>query len=565
MNELGILEGLKELYGEKACEVKKQVDAVIEKYQSSLPHYEKRLSEKDVVLITYADTIRRKGRFPLETLDEFMGQNLDDLINTIHILPFFPFSSDDGFAVTDYYAVNPEFGTWNHIRHLSAKYHLMFDAVINHMSKNSDWFKDFLSGKPDFANFFIKVDENDERLKQVFRPRALLLTHKYPAKFGEIRSVWTTFSEDQVDLNYANGKVFAAMLELLLFYISKGARLIRLDAVGFLWKRLGTTCINLPETHLVIQLYRKIVESLTSGVLFITEANVPHKDNISYFGNGNNEAHLVYNFTLPPLLAFSLITSNVQKLGKWLSGLTLPSGEACYFNFTASHDGIGLQPVKGILTGEEIAKLEHQAKVNNGFVSYKDNPDGTCSPYELNCSYLNIVSDTEDSRQLKAQKFMLTQAFMLSLPGLPGIYIHSLLGTQNDLAAVEKSGIKRRINRSKLDFDKLVETLSDEGTLRNLVFTEYKRLLQVRHSYKWFDPFLRFETKTVDNQVIVIQKKQGEERFWAVFNFSDKARNFHLYQDKMVKDLMTGTVEHSDKILLEPYAYRWFESVWQVV
>ncbi len=509
MNELTIIDGLKKLYGEKAEEVNRQVDAVIEKYGSSLPHYEKRLTEKDAVLITYADTIHREGQFPLETLDEFLGQNLDGLINTIHILPFFPFSSDDGFAITDYYAVNPEFGSWDHIRQLSAEYHLMFDAVINHMSKEADWFKRFLAGEPDFADFFVEVDEKDERIKQIFRPRALPLVHKYPAKSGEIKSVWTTFSEDQVDLNYANGKVFAATLDLLLFYISKGARLIRLDAVGFLWKRLGTTCLNLPETHLVIQLYRKIIESLTSGVLLITETNIPHKDNISYFGNGNNEAHLVYNFTLPPLLAFSLITSNVQKLGRWLSQLDLPSGGSCYFNFTASHDGIGLQPVKDILTSEETGILEKQAKANHGFVSYKDNSDGTRSPYELNCSYLNIVSNVEDSRQLKSQKFMLTQVFMLSLPGLPGIYIHSLLGTQNDVAAVEKSGIKRRINRSKSDYDRLVETISAEGSLRNLIFTELKRVLQVRRSYKWFDPFLRFETKTVDNQIIVIQKEQG--------------------------------------------------------
>ncbi len=561
MNVLSISEGLKELYGEKAGEVKKQVGVVIEKYRYSLPHYEKRLTEKDVVLITYADTIRCEGQFPLETLDEFLDENIDGLINTIHLLPFFPFSSDDGFAVTDYYAVNPEFGTWDHIERLSTKYHLMFDAVINHMSKDSDWFKGFLTGRPDFADFFIEVDEKDERLKQVFRPRVLPLVHKYPAKSGEIKSVWTTFSEDQVDLNYASGKVFAATLELLLFYISKGARLIRLDAIGFLWKRLGTTCINLPETHLVIQLYRKIVESLTSGILFITETNVPHKDNISYFGNGSNEAHLVYNFTLPPLLAFSLITSNVLKLGKWLSGLALPSGEACYFNFTASHDGIGLQPGKDILTGEEIAKLEHQAKINNGFVSYKENPDGTCSPYELNCSYLNIVSLPEDSRQLKTQKFMLSQAFMLTLPGLPGIYIHSLLGTQNDLASVEESGIKRRINRSKLNYDKLVEDLSEKESLQNLVFTGYKKLLRIRCSYEWFDPFIRFEAKTEDDQVIVIQKKRGEKRFWAVFNFSDKAHNFCLCQNKKVKDLMTGDVEHSDKIFLEPYAYHWYESV----
>ena len=561
MNELAILEGLKELYGEKAENVKKQVDILSDKYRFSLPHYEKQLSEKDAVLITYADTIWREGQFPLETLDEFLNQNIGNLVNSIHVLPFSPSSSDDGFAVTDYYSVNPEFGTWEHIEQLSAKYYLMFDAVINHVSKNSDWFKDFLDGKSGFEKFFIEVDDTDDRIKQVFRPRALPLVHKYSSTSGVLKSVWTTFSEDQVDLNYTDEKVFVAILELLLFYISKGARLIRLDAVGFLWKRLGTTCIHLPETHLVIRLYRKIIESLTSGVIFITETNVPHKDNISYFGNGNNEAHMVYNFTLPPLLAFSIITSNVQKLGKWLSGLNFPSGGACYFNFTASHDGIGLQPVKDILTKEEIGRLEYQATVNNGFVSYKNDSDGTRSAYELNCSYLNFVSSPQDTSKQKSQKFMLTQAFMLTLPGIPGIYIHSLLGTQNDLTAVEKSGIKRRINRSKSEYNVLLEALHEEGSLQNLVFSEYKKLLQVRRAYNWFAPSLEIEIKTISDQVIVIQKKQGKRSFWAVFNFSEKAYNFELFQNQKVKNLMTGVDLYSEKISLEPYAFRWYESV----
>ena len=562
MSDLEIFEELKLLYGNKAGEVSREVQKVVAKYDGGLPAYSSRLTEKDAVVITYADTIRRRGEPPLRTLKLFFDEQLSGLVNTIHILPFYPYTSDDGFAVTDYFSVHPEFGTWDHIRSLSEKYHLMFDAVINHMSKSSVWFQEFLAGNPDYADFFIRVDGKDKRLAKVFRPRTLPLVHKYPSSSGELVGVWTTFSEDQVDLNFANGKVFVVILDLLLFYISKGARLIRLDAVGFLWKRLGTTCIHLPETHLVIRLYRKIIERMTKGVLFITETNVPHKDNISYFGNGHNEAHLVYNFTLPPLLAFSVVTSNVEKLGKWLSGLKLPSsGEACYFNFTASHDGVGLQPVKDILTPEEREVLVYQAKANGGFISYKNNPDGSRSPYELNCTYLDLLSQPGDPVSLKARKFILTQAFMLTLPGLPGIYIHSLLGTENDQEGVAKSGIYRRINRAKLEYNALLSALKEEGTLRHRVFANYKKILAARKNSSWFDPFLPFTSEVLENKIVVIKKTRGEKQFLGVFNFSPEEFSFSPSGHSPGLNVVTSRPEAVFPIVLPPYGFRWIETL----
>ncbi len=563
MSDLEIFNGLKSLYGNKAGEVNLGVQKIMAKYDGRLPSYSPSLTEKDVVLITYADTIRKKGELPLKTLKLFLDDNLSGLVNTIHILPFYPYTSDDGFAVTDYFSVLPEFGSWDQIRSLSEKYYLMFDAVINHMSKSSVWFQEFLAGNPDYADFFIRVDEKDSRLAKVFRPRALPLVYKYPSPSSDQQiSVWATFSEDQVDLNFANGKVFLAILDLLLFYVSKGARLIRLDAVGFLWKRLGTSCIHLPETHLTVQLFRKIIERMTKGVLFVTETNVPHKDNISYFGNGHNEAHLVYNFTLPPLLAYSVVTSNVEKLGKWLSELKLPStGEVCYFNFTASHDGVGLQPVKDILITEERNVLVYQAKTNGGFISYKKNPNGSLSPYELNCTYLDLLSQPGDSVSLKARKFILTQAFMLSLPGIPGIYIHSLLGTENDKEGVEKSGIFRRINRAKLDYLDLQNVLRDEGSLQHLVFTKYKKMLAARRNSFWFDPFLSFSSEVVENKVVVIKKIKREKQFLGVFNFSSEEFLFFPPGHHNGLNIITSQPEDGFPIVLPPYGFRWIESL----
>ena len=562
MSDLEIIDGLKFLYGDKAEKVNREVQKVIAKYDGRLPSFSPKLTEKDAVVITYADTIRERGEFPLKTLKRFFDEQLSGLVNTIHILPFYPYTSDDGFAVTDYFSVHREFGSWEHIRSLSEKYHLMFDAVINHMSKSSAWFQEFLAGNPDYAEFFLQVDKQDKRLAKVFRPRTWPLVHNYPTPSGQQVNVWTTFSEDQVDLNFTNGKVFTVILDLLLFYISKGARLIRLDAVGFLWKRLGTSCIHLPETHLIIQLYRKIIEQLTKGVLFITETNVPHKDNISYFGNGQNEAHLVYNFTLPPLLAYSVVSSNVEKLGKWLSELQPFSlGEVCYFNFTASHDGVGLQPVKDILTQEEQEVLVHQAKANGGFISYKNNPDGSRSPYELNCTYLDLLSQPDDSLSFKARKFILTQAFMLTLPGLPGIYIHSILGTENDKTGVEESGIYRRINRAKLDYASLLNDLNDESSLRHRVFTNYKKILDVRKKYAWFNPFLPFTSEVLNNKVIVIKKIKGDKQFIGVFNFSSEEFLFYSSGHPQGLNLITSEPEELFPLSLPPYGFRWIESL----
>jgi len=310
---------------------------------------------------------------------------------------------------------------------------------------------------------------------------------------------------------------------------------------------------------LVIQLYRKIIETLAPDVLIITETNVPHKDNISYFGNGHNEAHMVYNFTLPPLLAFSLISGNVSKLAKWLSHLELPNNDSCYFNFTASHDGVGLQPVKDILTKEEINLFEIQTKKNNGFISYKTNSDGTKSPYELNCTYLNLVSTPLDSTALKAKKFLLTQAVMLTIPGIPGIYIHSLLGTENDLKAAEVSGIPRRINRSRLDIDEVILELNKEGTIRNIIFGKYKELLKVRISNSFFDPHLPFDIHLFNDQVFAIHKQKGGNEFWAIFNFSGSSQIVTLADSKILWDIIENNTIASDKIILEPFGFYWIK------
>jgi glucosylglycerate phosphorylase len=446
------------------------------------------LTQLDVVLITYADQVREPDVPPLLALAGFSERYLRPIISGIHILPFYPWSSDDGFSVKDFFEVDPAFGTWDDVSRLGRSFDLMFDAVINHMSAQSDWFQRFLRDEPDFRGYFFTVQGRPD-LSQVVRPRALpLLTEFQTARGPEM--VWTTFSADQVDLDFRNPRVLLAVLDALLFYASKGARFIRLDAIAYLWKEIGTPCIHLPKTHRLIQLMRAVLDEAVPRVLLITETNVPHTDNISYFGDGSNEAQLVYNFALPPLVLQALATGNAAKLSNWAATLSLPSGQTAFFNFLASHDGIGLNPARGILSEGEIAALVQRALDHGGLVSYKNNSDGSRSPYELNITYFDALSDPKSDEPIEIQinRFLVAHAIMLALAGVPGIYFHSLFGSRNDRAGAETSGIARRINRQKLDRAQLEMELADRSSLRAQVFERCRELLEVRRRHACFCP-----------------------------------------------------------------------------
>lgn len=440
------------------------------------------ITERDVVLITYGDSIQQTGEAPLATLDAFLTTHIHDVINTIHILPFYPYSSDDGFSVIDYHEVNPALGDWGHIGRLGEHFKLMFDAVVNHMSAQSAWFKAFLNDEDAYRDYFVTADPRSD-LSLVTRPRLHPLLTEFATPHG-VKPVWTTFSADQVDLNFANPNVLLAIIDVLLTYIESGADVIRLDAIAFLWKEIGSTCIHLPETHAVVQLMRAIVDQVAPHVLLITETNVPHTENLSYFGDGTNEAHLVYQFALPPLLAHTLLSGSARKLREWAASLKTPSPQTAFFNFTGSHDGIGVRPATGILSDDELGLLLDRTVQNGGRVSYKSNPDGSQSPYELNIVYYSLLNapDVDEPPALQVQRFLCSQAIMLALAGMPAIYIHSLLGSQNDLHGLKALGHNRAINRAKLNREALERELSDPASVRYQVFSGYKHLLEKRIS-----------------------------------------------------------------------------------
>ncbi len=489
------LNHLRALYGEQAApRVLAELQARVDRYRAALPpnqigHDAAHLTERDAMLITYGDQVRQAGTPPLRTLADFCSRQLGGLVTCMHILPFYPYTSDDGFSVTDYRQVDPALGTWDDIAHLSAHFRLMFDAVINHLSAQSAWFQAFLRGDEAYRDAFIVVDGQGD-LSQVVRPRALpLLTRFGPPTHPKL--VWTTFSADQADLNYHQPRVLLEIMDLLLFYVRGGAEFIRLDAIAYLWKEIGTACIHLPQTHHVIQLFRAVLDDLAPHVKLITETNVPQADNVAYFGDGTNEAHLVYNFALPPLVLHTLLAGEARVLSRWADSLNRPSPGVTFFNFLASHDGIGLNPARGLLREADIDALVQQTLAHGGLIAYKDNADGTQSPYELNINYFDALSNPEGDEPLNIQvdRFMAAHAIMLSLAGLPGIYFHSLFGSRGWPEGVKLTGRNRTINRQKLDRADLERELADATSLRHKVFTRYRQLLGARAASPAFGPY----------------------------------------------------------------------------
>ncbi len=487
-----LLAHLQFLYGdETAVKILPRLEELIAEYDMTVAAAaaeSSHFSEKDAVLITYGDMVQDLGERPLQTLHEFLRETIQDSINTVHLLPFFPYSSDDGFSIVDYQQVDPELGDWSDIETLNLSYRLMFDAVVNHMSAQSSWFRGFLNDDDPYRQFFIVIPE-DTNLSQVFRPRSLPLLSEVQTVDGE-KPVWTTFSADQIDLNFANPDVLLAVLDILLFYVEQGASLIRLDAIAYIWKEIGTSCIHLPQTHRIIQLMRSVLDIVAPHVILITETNVPHEDNVSYFGDGTNEAQMVYNFSLPPLALHAFHQGDAQILSEWADTLTLPSPEVSFFNFLASHDGIGLTPALGLLSQAEVQEIANRVEALGGFVSYRSKPDGGESPYELNISFIDALGKpgTKEGVDLLARRFLAAQAIMLALRGVPGIYFHSLFGSRSWHEGVQQSGQKRRINRQKLESVELAAALDDPSSLRARVFYPYIEMLRQRAAEPAFHP-----------------------------------------------------------------------------
>lgn len=517
--------------------------------------------QSDAVLITYGDSLQRRGKAPLAVFNEFAAGYLEGLFSTIHFLPFFPYSSDDGFSVTDFFSVDPRLGDWEDVRQTGSRFKLMFDYVLNHVSAQSGWFENYLSGKQGYTEMAIETDPAAD-LTMVTRPRSFPLLTEVRKNDGTMVHVWTTFSADQIDLNYKSIEVLEKMVDVFLFYVEQGADILRLDAVAYLWKQIGTACIHLDQTHDMVKLLRAVLDVVAPDVMIVTETNVPHRENVSYFGDGRNEAQMVYNFTLPPLLLYSFISEDTALLSQWARELYLSSRHNTFLNFTASHDGIGVRPLEGILSAEEIGRIIKTVKKNGGDVSYKQNPDGSQSPYELNITYIDALLDRAfEPDRYHVNRFLASQAIQYVLPGVPATYIHSLLGSRNWNDGVRLTGRARTINREKLQMDEVAEQLENPEAFRSEIFHAYCRMIRIRKQQPAFHPNAGFEILTIHPWVFAIRRQCPEQTILALTNVSARPVGLSLSGHQVsgqIRDLISGKLFEADSFDLGPYQFVWF-------
>ncbi len=516
--------------------------------------------ESDIILITYGNTITQEDEKPLKTLHRFLKEKIQQKVSCVHILPFSPSTSDDGFAVSDFNKVDYGLGNWEDIEQIGNDYSLMFDLVLNHVSSSHPWFLNFCAGKVPGLDYFIeKIPDTDYHL--VVRPRNTELFSEFKTVAGK-REMWTTFSADQVDLNFANPDVLIEMIRILLSYISRGARIIRLDAIAFLWKETGSSCLHHHKTHEIVKLLREIASYAKPGVIILTETNVPNPDNWSYFGQ-DDEAHMVYQFTLPPLILYTLFSGNSEYLTRWAEKIPPTGMNKTFLNFSASHDGIGVRPLEGILPENEIRMLINGIMNSGGLLSVKTNPDGSAGPYEMNITYYSALTRTMHGEdKLGEKRFLVSQFIVLAMQGIPAVYIQSLLGCENDYDGVEHTGRARSINRRKWNEKEILGILSSD-TKQARIFSEYSRVLTIRRNIAAFHPDCPQQVLSLGDSffgIFRLNPATGEKVF-CISNITPSTRHLKMeaavIPQKRYDLLEEQPLGNTNEIIFEGYQTRW--------
>ncbi len=540
-----------------------------------------RFSEQDMVLITYGDMVKGPGRTPLAALSNFINKFNRGAFNTLHILPFFPYSSDRGFSVVDFKCVDPKLGSWEDIKNKKRRYDLMFDAVLNHVSSRSELFREFLNDNPRYRDFFIAYDSPDEltpaQRRKIFRPRTSDILTRFDTINGP-KWVWTTFSGDQIDFNFRNPAVLLQVLDSLLFYIRNGADILRLDAVTYIWAEPGTESVHLPQTHEVVKLIRDVVDSVGSGVALLTETNVPHGKNISYFGNGSDEAHMVYNFALPALVLHAFYRGDSRILSRWAAGIRPPSDMATFFNILDTHDGISLMGAKEILSAEEMAFVVRMASDRGAYISCKMSEDRIEEPYEINSTWWSAINDdnAKEALLLQVRRYVASRSIALVLQGVPGLYVHGVMGTVNDHLVVKNTGVKRDVNRGVIMTADVKRDLCDPRSRLSLIRQAGGKMHRERSTHRAFHPRggQKVLELSADVFAVVRQSPERNERVLAVTNVTGKAIRLSIPLDDTGSDEQTWRDLLSEKVLkcrermldirLEPYGVIWLQPVRKV-
>jgi len=528
-----------------------------------------RWNESHSVLITYADSIYKNGEATLITLRKLLSKHFGSLSKVVHILPFLKSTSDGGFAVSSYDALEEKFGGWDDLKSISKNHDLMADLVLNHVSSSHPWVQQFIkSQEPGISNVFSPKQTLD--WSNVVRPRSSSLFSQINTESGP-KQVWTTFGPDQIDLNWHNPKMTLEFLNLIITYLSNGIKWFRLDAVGFIWKESGTTCLHLPKAHSIVKLLRVLLNNLHDEGVLITETNVPQKENLSYLIS-DDEAHMAYNFPLPPLLLEAIITSRADILNSWIFDWPILSEDTTLFNFTASHDGVGLRALEGLMNEERIKDLLINCEKRGGLVSHRRLSNGDDKPYELNISWWSAMEDSSrDAKRFQYERFILSQLLVMALKGVPAFYLPALLASENDIKSFSMTGQRRDLNREKFKSENLLAVLNNPESNANKNLKYLRKAMDVRSQLKQFHPCSEMKCLSKGrSDIVVIKRSKGPESVFAIHNMTENKINYQLNDNDLPKiidndfnthDFLTSTKYNCKNISLDPFQVIWLSAL----
>ena len=562
---------LKSIYKYNLSEIEindcsKEITKIINKFNKKKNKKKKIISEKTSIVICYGDSVFSSSqRHLLKNFQSFFQKKLSKYFNTIHFLPFYPSSSDSGFAVKDHYKIDSRLGNWTDIKRFSKKNDIMADIVINHSSARGLWFKNFLKKKKPGKDYFLTVNSNFN-ISKVIRPRDHQLLKKIDI-FKKPEYLWRTFSPDQLDMNFKNPAVLLRFIKIMVNLINHGVTIFRLDAIAYLWKESGTKCINLRETHEIIKLLRIICSFLNVESIIVTETNLPEKENISYFGNAD-EANWIYNFSLPPLLIYSFLFENSSYLNSWNKNLPQTKKGNSYLNFIASHDGIGMRPVEGIINEDNKNKFLKRLKKNGSKFSYRKVQNKSKKVYEANITVFDALkkSDYDPKGKFSLERFISAHSIMISFEGVPAIYFNSLFGTSNDKAKYIITGNNRDLNRYRWKQKNLLDNLKNLNSKQSIFYKNITNLLNIRIKQKAFHPNAKRYNIDLGINIfcfkrISLDKKQT---IICITNLTSKIQYTNLNRKyNLWKNLISpqNRLIKKDKIELKPFETMWLSNI----
>ena len=537
-----------------------QIFQMIKYFNKKKSKKKKKISEKTIVVICYGDSVYSEKKKSIKVFQSFFQKRLKNYFNTIHFLPFYPSSSDSGFAVKDHFKIENKLGNWLDIKSISRSNDVMADMVINHSSARGLWFKNFLKKKEPGKDYFFTVGPKFN-ISKVVRPRDHKLLKKIKI-FKRPEYLWRTFSPDQIDLNFKNPSVLIEFIKIMIHLINNGVTIFRLDAIAYLWKENKTKCINLKQTHQIIKLLRIIINLLNIQTTIITETNLPEKENLSYFGK-SDEANWIYNFSLPPLLVHAFLFENSSYLNKWSKNLPNTKNGNSYLNFIASHDGIGIRPTEGLFNEKTLKNFLKRLKKNGSKFSYRKIQNKTKKVYEANITIFDALkkSDYDKKGKFYLERYVSAHAVMISFEGIPAIYFNSIFGTSNDETKFIITGNNRDINRYKWNYKNISKKLDNKNSKQSIFYNKISNLLRVRKKQKAFHPnasrqninlgskFFSFKRVSIDKGQTII----------CITNLSSKIQKTQIDNAYYSWNNLIGPkIETKNKLLiLKP-----FETIW---